>query len=541
MEEGDNESKKVVDLAPNGSKTPRKRKRMTQDDQTVAQTGDNPQGPVGKKGNGKEATSSSNISTHQQIKLVQIDTVIFGAYEIRPWYSSPYMLDDPDSFDLDGSTINLHQRPVTNLAGIKRLGNGRFIKKKKSKVKETGSSLLPQSTITSYSGPQVSSNEDETRSNGQLTDRRRGARQRSESLSSLSSSLTSGDHPKLHQSIQYSSTLNQPDGSKSNTPKKPKRKQITSTLLGSNCNEGQAATSTPIKLFVCDGCFQYLLSSESYLKHKKLCQYKHPPGRKVYQRGAHIIWEVDGSEAKLYCQCLSLFGKLFIDHKYIFFDVEGFYFYVLTEAITPAFDHVLGFFSKEKISYDGYNLACIVTFPPYQKKGYGTLLIEFSYELDRHQAEQEDRLVLGTPERPLSESGARGYLAYWTAVLVRYFRRLLEGERSKKRQQGECDETLLTTRDGTPKETTAFQASSSDPPILIEMSLEEISRETQLRPDDAAFALFTSGFTQTKTQSPKWSEIVVITPELVEEVAQRTRTKRAVLDRQYVLLNSLSS
>jgi hypothetical protein len=37
--------------------------------------------------------------------------------------------------------------------------------------------------------------------------------------------------------------------------------------------------------------------------------------------------------------------------------------------------------SQEKVSYDDYNLACIVTFPPYQKKGYGTLLIEFSASL----------------------------------------------------------------------------------------------------------------------------------------------------------------
>lgn len=32
---------------------------------------------------------------------------------------------------------------------------------------------------------------------------------------------------------------------------------------------------------------------------KKTCTYTHPPGRKVYQRGAHIIWEVDGAEAKV--------------------------------------------------------------------------------------------------------------------------------------------------------------------------------------------------------------------------------------------------
>lgn len=35
-------------------------------------------------------------------------------------------------------------------------------------------------------------------------------------------------------------------------------------------------------------------------------------------------------------------------------------------------------FLQEKLSYDDYNLACIVVLPPYQKKGYGMLLIEFS-------------------------------------------------------------------------------------------------------------------------------------------------------------------
>lgn len=33
---------------------------------------------------------------------------------------------------------------------------------------------------------------------------------------------------------------------------------------------------------------------------------------------------------------------------------------------------------QEKLSYDDYNLACIVTFPPHQGRGFGKLLIEFS-------------------------------------------------------------------------------------------------------------------------------------------------------------------
>jgi hypothetical protein len=76
-----------------------------------------------------------------------------------------------------------------------------------------------------------------------------------------------------------------------------------------------------------------------YVSLKKHCDRRHPPGRKVYQRGAHIIWEVDGAKDKvytsrcprsstyhniqLYCQNLSLFGKLFIDVKTLFFDCDN--------------------------------------------------------------------------------------------------------------------------------------------------------------------------------------------------------------------------
>ena len=107
-------------------------------------------------------------------------------------------------------------------------------------------------------------------------------------------------------------------------------------------------------------------------------------------------------------------------------------FYVLTEGDRHQ-DHVIGFFSKvhlilkdiyvafntcvqEKISYDDYNLACIITFPPYQRKRYGMLMIEFSYELSRRAGK------IGTPERPLSDLGLRSYLTYWVSSIIRFLR-----------------------------------------------------------------------------------------------------------------------
>lgn len=60
-----------------------------------------------------------------------------------------------------------------------------------------------------------------------------------------------------------------------------------------------------------------------------------------------------------------------------YYDTDPFLFYVMTQFDNRGF-HLVGYFSKEKESSEDYNVACILTLPPYQRKGFGKLLIEFS-------------------------------------------------------------------------------------------------------------------------------------------------------------------
>lgn len=64
------------------------------------------------------------------------------------------------------------------------------------------------------------------------------------------------------------------------------------------------------------------------------------------------------------------------------YDVDIFFFYVLCELDEYGY-HIVGYFSKDKHSAVGYNLACILTLPCFQKRGYGRFLIQFSYELSK--------------------------------------------------------------------------------------------------------------------------------------------------------------
>ncbi|XP_014896952.1 histone acetyltransferase KAT7-like isoform X4 [Poecilia latipinna] len=167
------------------------------------------------------------------------------------------------------------------------------------------------------------------------------------------------------------------------------------------------------RLFMCEFCLKYMKSQTILRRHMAKCVWKHPPGDEIYRKGNISVFEVDGKKNKIYCQNLCLLAKLFLDHKTLYYDVEPFLFYVMTEADNTGC-HLVGYFSKEKNSFLNYNVSCILTMPQYMRQGYGKMLIDFSYLLSKVEEK------VGSPERPLSDLGLISYRSYWKDVLLRY-------------------------------------------------------------------------------------------------------------------------
>ncbi|KAI5855230.1 acyl-CoA N-acyltransferase [Tricharina praecox] len=258
-------------------------------------------------------------------------------------------------------------------------------------------------------------------------------------------------------------------------------KEITSVVFGGQLIAPWYPSSYPSKLlgdasfkngrlYVCEHCFKYTPDVARALGHQKFCTLARGEmlGTLMYSHGGCDIYEVDGAEEPLFCQSLSLFAKFFLDTKGVCYETRSFLFYTLIGTCgTTGRKRVLGFFSKEKISWDDYNLACILVFPPFQKKGLGKLLIAFSYELSRGAGK------MGSPEKPLSDLGHKGYIAYWSTCIAKVIR---DSEKDS-------------------------------------ISINDLSKATYIQPDDIKAALDSMGVIQMDRWRHEVDEAYTINPE----------------------------
>jgi len=258
-------------------------------------------------------------------------------------------------------------------------------------------------------------------------------------------------------------------------------------------------------LFACEFCLKLFTRKADLLHHcNHKCGWKHPPGDEIYRSsdGKISMWEVCGTKEQHYCQNLCYLAKMFLDHKTLWYDCSVFYFYVQTEADEWGY-HVTGYFSKEKYSAEGLNLACILTFPAHQRKGYGRFLIQFSYELSKLERK------VGSPEKPLSDLGLLSYHSYWSWVLLGQLRGLL--------QSAGAD---AAGGSGAIVAGGSSLAAAADAPAL-EVSVMDLVERTSIRADDVISTLQQLGI----LRMYNGGHVLTAQPEFIEKEFARLNSK----------------
>ena len=256
-------------------------------------------------------------------------------------------------------------------------------------------------------------------------------------------------------------------------------------------------------IYLCEFCLTYVQSRSALARHVKKCNLFHPPGNEIYRKDTISFFEIDGRKNKIYAQNLCLLAKLFLDHKTLYYDTDPFLFYVLTEYDNKGF-HIVGYFSKEKESAEEYNVACILVLPPFQKRGYGRLLIEFSYELSKIEGKT------GSPEKPLSDLGFLSYRSYWFQTIVETIMNLVHQEGNPVPSQGENGEEEEDTQ--------------------VSLSIMDLCELTSIRKEDI---LQTLEFYEINNYL-RGEYVLTLTKEMVENYQKSAEKRTPRIDPKYI-------
>lgn len=318
-------------------------------------------------------------------------------------------------------------------------------------------------------------------------------------------------------------------------------RNLSTIILGEHIIEPWYFSPYPIELteedeiYICDFTLSYFGSKKQFERFRSKCSMKHPPGNEIYRDSKVSFWEIDGRKQRTWCRNLCLLSKLFLDHKTLYYDVDPFLFYIMTIKSDQG-HHVVGYFSKEKESADGYNVACILTLPCYQKRGFGKLLIQFSYMLTKVERK------VGSPEKPLSDLGLLSYRAYWTDTLVKLlvernspalFRKNNSQLEYDEAENGKDSSATPTPGPGSNASQSSILASAaasrlglnSSPIFSNEITIEDISSITCMTTTDILHTLTTLQM----LRYYKGQHIIVLTDqimELYEKLVKKVKEKK---------------
>ena len=169
---------------------------------------------------------------------------------------------------------------------------------------------------------------------------------------------------------------------------------------------------------------------------------------------------------------------------------------------------VIGYFSKEKYSDAGYNLACILCFPYAQRMGFGRFLIQFSYELSKKE------LKIGSPEKPLSDLGAVSYRSYWAITL-------LHALRDYSNVWSKHIEVLPWDSKNKPISTSSNNKWNSNNNALEHISIMDLARVTSILPDDIIPVLLLLNILRKRSDKAGEQYVLYAPPEYLDELIQK--------------------